>query len=145
MLDRSSSRRVSLAFAGALCALLACAAGCSSSDTPKPIKTGTSDTILVHPDGQISDGSDAGVNATFIQPFASYTTKSFTTLGLNTESTYDWSGHQWTVPLNVSVSQLLKVGQQPIQIALGGKYYADGPSGGPEWGLRCTVTLLFPK
>ena len=95
--------------------------------------------------GDASDGSDAGVNATFIQPFASYTTKSFTTLGLNTESTYDWSGHQWTVPLNVSVSQLLKVGQQPIQIALGGKYYADGPSGGPEWGLRCTVTLLFPK
>ncbi|MGH8533683.1 MAG: hypothetical protein ACREV1_13370, partial [Gammaproteobacteria bacterium] len=29
-------------------------------------------------------------------------------------STYDWEHSQWTVPLNVSVSQLLKVGRQPI-------------------------------
>jgi hypothetical protein len=23
--------------------------------------------------------------------------------------------------------------------------YGDGPSGGPEWGLRLNITLLFPK
>jgi len=85
------------------------------------------------------------VNASFLQPFISYTTKTYTTFGLNTESTYDWSNHQWTVPVNLSVSQLLKIGMQPVSFALGGKYYADGPSGGPEWGLRVTVTLLFPK
>jgi hypothetical protein len=92
-----------------------------------------------------SDGGDAQVNATFIQPFVSYTTKTFTTFGLNTESTYDWSHSQWTVPINVSVSQLLKVGKQPIQLSLGAKYYADKPSGGPDWGLRFVVTFLFPK
>lgn len=85
------------------------------------------------------------VNATFIQPFISFTTKTFTTFGLNTESTYDWSHSQWTVPLNVSVSQLLKIGKQPVQFSLGAKYYADKPSGGPDWGLRFAVTLLFPK
>jgi hypothetical protein len=90
-------------------------------------------------------GSTADVNATFLQPFLSYTTKTFTTLGLNTESTYDWDGEQWTVPLNVSVSQLLKIGGKPVQFALGAKYYADKPSGGPDWGLRFTVTFLFPK
>ncbi len=88
---------------------------------------------------------NAEVNATFIQPFVSYTTKTFTTFGVNTESTYDWNNHQWTVPLNASVSQLLKVGKQPIQLSLGAKYYADGPSGGPDWGLRFAVTFLFPK
>ena len=31
------------------------------------------------------------VNATFLQPFVAYTTKTYTTFGLNTESTYDWS------------------------------------------------------
>jgi hypothetical protein len=92
-----------------------------------------------------SDGSAAQVNATFIQPFVSFTTKTFTTFGLNTESTYDWSHSQWTVPLNVSVSQLLKVGKQPIQFSLGAKYYAEGPQGGPDWGLRFAVTFLFPK
>jgi hypothetical protein len=90
-------------------------------------------------------GSTPDVNATFLQPFVSYTTKTFTTFGLNTESTYDWANSQWTVPLNASVSQLLKVGKQPMQFSLGAKYFAEGPSGGPDWGLRFSVTFLFPK
>ena len=88
---------------------------------------------------------DHNVSATFLQPFLNYTTKKFTTLGLNTESTYDWENHQWTVPLNASVSQLLKVGKQPISLSLGVKYYAEQPRGGPEWGLRFGITFLFPK
>jgi hypothetical protein len=95
--------------------------------------------------GDASDGSDAGINATFLQPFVSYSTKSFTTYGLNTESTYDWSHSQWTVPVNASVSQLLKVGKLPVQLSLGVKYYAERPIGGPDWGLRFAVTFLFPK
>ena len=89
--------------------------------------------------------SRAEVNATFLQPFVSYTTKTFTTFGLNTESTYDWSNRQWTVPINVTVSQLRMIGGQPIQFQIGGRYYAERPAGGPDWGLRFTVTLLFPK
>jgi hypothetical protein len=95
--------------------------------------------------GDASDGSDVGINATFLQPFVSYSTKSFTTYGLNTESTYDWSHSQWTVPVNASVSQLIKVGKLPVQLSLGVKYYAERPIGGPDWGLRFAVTLLFPK
>ena len=90
-------------------------------------------------------GSTGEVNATFIQPFLSYTTKTQTTFGINTESTYDWAAHQWTVPLNLSVSQLVKIGKLPVQFAVGGKYYAEKPNGGPDWGLRFTVTLLFPN
>ena len=85
------------------------------------------------------------VSATFLQPFVSYTTKKFTTFGLNTESTYDWSNSQWTVPLNLSVSQLLKISKQPVQFSLGARYYAEKPANGPDWGLRFTVTFLFPK
>jgi hypothetical protein len=90
-----------------------------------------------------SDRDD--VSRTFLQPFVSYTTKKFTSFGLNTESNYDWDREQWTVPVNVSVQQLLKVGKQPISVQLGGRYYAEGPSGAPEWGLRFQVSLLFPK
>ena len=39
------------------------------------------------------------VNATFLQPFLAYTTKTFT---LNTESTYDWENRSLTVLLNLS-------------------------------------------
>jgi hypothetical protein len=93
----------------------------------------------------VGGNGPADINATYLQPFVSFTTKKFTTFGVATESTYDWQNHQWTVPLVGSVSQLLKIGNQPVSFALGLKYYADKPSGGPDWGLRFTVTLLFPK
>jgi hypothetical protein len=62
---------------------------------------------------------------------------------VNTESTYDWHNSQWTVPVNLLVSQLVKLGKLPVQFVVGGKYYAEGPSGAPEWGLRFVVTPLF--
>ena len=39
------------------------------------------------------------VNASYLQPFVAYTTKTYTTFAVNTESTYDWNQSQWTVPL----------------------------------------------
>jgi len=88
---------------------------------------------------------DQNVSATFLQPFISYTTKKHTTFALNSESTYDWENREWTVPLNAMVSQLVKFGKMPVQFQVGGRYYADKPDGGPDWGLRFVVTFLFPK
>ena len=85
------------------------------------------------------------MNSTFIQPFLSYTWPTATTIGINTESTYDWTARKWTIPINLSISQLVKFGEQPVSIQLGGRYYADGPKGGPDWGLRLNFTLLFPE
>ena len=31
----------------------------------------------------------------------------------------------------------------PIQLQLGYRYYAEAPSGGPDWGLRFTVFFFF--
>jgi len=87
----------------------------------------------------------AAVNASFIQPFVAFTSKTFTTFGMNTESTYNWQAEQWTVPLNFSVSQLVKIGKMPVQFQLGYRYYVEKPDGGPDWGLRFTITFLFPK
>lgn len=84
------------------------------------------------------------VCATYLQPFLSYATKTKTTFGVAAESTYDWNESQWTVPLTASVSQLVKIGKLPVQFSVGGKYYVEGPSGAPEWGLRFTITPLFP-
>lgn len=85
------------------------------------------------------------VNATFMQPFVAYTTKKFTTFTFNTETTYDWEHHQGTVPLNWMVQQLVKLGEQPVAFQFGARYYGEKPAGGPDWGLRFTMTLLFPK
>jgi hypothetical protein len=64
---------------------------------------------------------------------------------LNTESTCDWLDHQWTAPVNIVVQQLIKIGKLPVAFQLGYRYYAAKPDGGPDWGLRFAVTLLFPK
>ena len=86
------------------------------------------------------------VNATFMQPFVSYITKSKTTFGLNTESAYDWEHEEWSVPINATVNQLMKIGKLPIQVGGGIRYWADSPENGPEdWGARVQVTFLFPK
>ena len=85
------------------------------------------------------------VNSTFLQPFVSYTTKKQTTFDIGTESTYDWENSQWTVPLVLTVAQLVNIGNTPVQFSVAGKYYADKPDNGPEWGLRAQITVLFPK
>lgn len=91
------------------------------------------------------EGSRQDVSATYLQPFLSYTTRTRTTFTFNTESTYDWENSQWTVPLNLMVAQLVKIGKLPVQFQVGGRYYAECPSDGPDWGLRFAVTFLFPK
>ena len=89
----------------------------------------------------------ASISATFVQPFVSYIfTKTKTTVGVNTESTYDWQDSQWSVPVIAQVSQLLKIGPLIFQLSLGAKYWAFSPDDGPEnWGLRAQLTFLFPK
>jgi hypothetical protein len=91
------------------------------------------------------DDARTDVNATFLQPFVSYVTPAKTTYTLNSESTYDWERDQWLIPVNAIVSQLVVLGDQPVQFSLGARYYAEGPDGGPDWGIRTAVTLLFPR
>jgi hypothetical protein len=92
------------------------------------------------------DSDRSGINATFVQPFVSYITKTKTTIGLNTEATYDWVTEQWSVPVIAQVAQLFKIGPQILQLAVGAKYWAESPDNGPEgWGLRVQLTFLFPK
>ncbi len=88
----------------------------------------------------------ADVSATFIQPFLTYVTPTQTTFALNTESTYDWETNKWSVPINVTVAQVMRFGNQLVQIGGGLRYWVTTPDAGPEdWGLRLQFTLLFPR
>lgn len=92
------------------------------------------------------DDNRNDINASFVQPFLTYVTQSKTTLGINTESTYDWETNNWSVPINLTVNQLLKSGDQIYQVGGGVRYWVESPQTGAEdWGLRLQLTLLFPK
>jgi len=94
-----------------------------------------------------NDSQKSNYSNTFLQPFLAYTFKTFTTPGINTESTYNWKTRQWSVPVNLTLTQILKVGKQPLSLQVGARYWADTPDGvGPkDWGYRLQLTLLFPK
>ncbi|MGQ3210115.1 transporter [Shinella sp.] len=89
--------------------------------------------------------SRADVSASLLQPFVSYNFGHGTSASLSVDSTYDWTNDQWTVPINLGVTQVFQIGTQAMSFQIGGKYYADAPPGGPEWGIRTTLTFLFPK
>ena len=87
------------------------------------------------------------MDATYMQPFLTYTTATFTSFGVNSESTYDWQANDWSVPFNFFVTQVFKIGAQPMSLQLGARYWADTPEDqGPQgWGLRLVYTLVFPN
>ena len=93
------------------------------------------------------DGDRSDVNASFLQPFLSYTTKQAWTYTLNTESTRNWEANEdeWTVPVNVQATKVLKLGGQLVSVGGGARYYVTGPDTAPDWGLRLIITFLFPK
>jgi len=86
------------------------------------------------------------ISSSFVQPFLSYTTTSAMTLTLSSESTYDWQGEQWSVPVNCMITQIIRLGDQLISIGAGIRYWAESPDAGPEGiGARIMFTFLFPR
>ena len=91
-------------------------------------------------------GGSTEINATFIQPFLSYTTPDAWSFTLNSESTYDWEADQWSVPLNFVVAKVVTIAGQPVSVGGGVRYWAESPTGAADdWAARLVVTFLYPK
>jgi hypothetical protein len=82
---------------------------------------------------------------TFFQPFLAKQLGQGRTLTISAESSYSWDAHQWTVPLNVLFSRVSHLGSQPLSYQFGVRAFLETPDGGPDWGLRFNVTLLYPR
>lgn len=90
------------------------------------------------------DSDRADISNTFFQPFAAYALGKGQTFSANVEASYNWHTDEATVPINLAYSKVFKSGDQLMSFAVGAKYVADGPQGAADWGLRTTLTLLFP-
>ncbi len=92
------------------------------------------------------DAKRSDISSTFIQPFATYGWPGGWSATVTADSTYDWKGEQWTIPLGVFVNKVTRIGGQIVQVGAGPRYYAESGSGGPhDWGFRAVVVLLFPR
>lgn len=87
------------------------------------------------------------VDTTFVQPFFSYTTSTYTSFTINSEATYnahDGATEGWTTPINLMVAQLAKIDGHPVQFLVGYTKYVTNPTDTPTHGIRAQVTLLMP-
>jgi hypothetical protein len=88
-------------------------------------------------------------NATYLQPFIAHTFKTATTIGIDSESSYNWisagADKDWTISFNNTYSQVIKIGKIPVQIGLALQYYAQSPVPGQQWGFRVNFTPMFPE
>jgi hypothetical protein len=88
-------------------------------------------------------------NNTYLQPFLAYLPGGGITYAVNVESSYNWNApdgdRNWTVPVNLMVSKMSKIGKFPVQYQIGGRYYLAAPKNGPDFGMRVALTFLLPK
>jgi len=73
------------------------------------------------------DNDRSNISSSFIQPFVSYTWPSAWTFSVTSESTYNWRSEKWSVPLNVTVSRLVRFGRLPVSLQAGTGYWLESP------------------
>ena len=85
------------------------------------------------------------INATFVQPFATYATKTGASYTLASENTQSWDNDIYGGFVGAYYAKVTKFGNQMVQLAVGPKvYYGNNPLN-PDWGIRANIILLFPK
>ncbi len=70
--------------------------------------------------------------------------------GMNVQSnpmlSYDWKEEQWTIPLNLTVKKIVKIGSLPAQIAASFDYYIEkNDDFGPDWAFTLHFTPIVPN
>jgi hypothetical protein len=96
------------------------------------------------------DANRPDVNQMLLQPFVNYNFADHPGryLSFSPVITANWeseSGNRWTVPLGLSIGQIMKFGQQPVNLQVGAYYNVERPEFASRWQARLQVQLLFPK
>jgi hypothetical protein len=87
------------------------------------------------------EGKDTQFNTTQIEAFVKFLPGGGWAVGSLPIMTYDWVEEQWTVPLNLTVSKTLKVGNTPVKLELDLNYYVEQPDAfGPDWMVGLNIT-----
>ena len=92
------------------------------------------------------EGDREDLSNTFVQPFVAYTWPSAWTASVQTESSYNWKAEQWSVPVNVALSKLVRIGRLPVSLQGGVGYWVESPKFGPEGvRFRLQANIVLPR
>jgi hypothetical protein len=90
--------------------------------------------------------SRADISATFFNPFISTRFEGGWTLGTQIEHTIDHENDQDTGQLSVFLSKVTQIGSRNVSFNVVPKYWYKDAFSSPEgFGIRFTMTLLFPR
>ena len=86
------------------------------------------------------------ISNTFMQPFVAYTWPSAWTASVQSETSYNWKTEQWSIPVNIGLSKLVKLGKLPVSLQGGVGYWTESPDAGPEgFRFRLQANIVLPK
>ena len=81
-------------------------------------------------------------NKTFVDPWFGYTWQHGFAVEMESQSSYDWTGKDWIIPIQAGVGQLILVEKLPINFQLDGVYLLHGPVQ-PVWGANLTISFVI--
>lgn len=85
------------------------------------------------------------INEIYLQPILSYTTADAWTLSVNSEAFYFWTDNEASVPINLSLTKLFRLGGAAVSIGPGVRYWVENPDADAKgWGARFTAAVIFP-
>jgi hypothetical protein len=96
------------------------------------------------------DSDRTHVRQMLLQPFVNYNFPRIPGryLSFSPVITANWeagSGQKWTVPLGLGIGQVMKFGNQPVNLQAAAYYNVERPTGAPNWNIRLQLQLLFPR
>ena len=94
----------------------------------------------------VAGWSDQQYNNSQLQLFLKFLPGGGWNVGTAPIMNYDWVNHDWTIPLNLSVSKTTRFGNTPVKLELEANYYVEQPDAfGPEWMIGFNITPVVPN
>jgi hypothetical protein len=86
------------------------------------------------------------INASFVQPFASYAAGGGWSYTVVAEASHDWERRDTSIPVAALVGRIIRIGGVPVQLTGGPRYYLSHfDNGAKGWGARFVATVLLPR
>ena len=94
----------------------------------------------------VGDDDRQDIDNTFLQRFLAYTTPTAWTFSVQSETNDNWETENWSVPINVAASKLVRTGRLPVNLQAGVGYWLESPRAGPEgFRFRLRANFVLPR
>ena len=102
--------------------------------------------LVNHIESFAGESTRTDISSTFINPFISRTFEGGWTMGTQLEHTFDHENDQDTGQWSVFLSKVTRIGKQNVSFGIVPRYWYKDTATSPEgFGIRASITLLFPR